>query len=79
MPNKGESYNVPVAQLDRVSDSDSDGCRFKSCQAHHFKTIAGLQSSLFVCAFRATNGCKNSNATLVAMRCFLFYNYLKTN
>ena len=35
MPNKGESYNVPVAQLDRVSDSDSDGCRFDSCQAHH--------------------------------------------
>ena len=46
---------------------------------NHYKTIAGLQSSLFVCAFRATNGCKNSNAMLVAMRCFLFYNYLKTN
>ena len=29
---------VPVAQLDRVSDSDSDGCRFESCQAHHVKS-----------------------------------------
>ena len=26
---------MPVAQLDRVSDSDSDGCRFDPCQAHH--------------------------------------------
>ena len=26
--------NVPVAQLDRVSDSDSDGCRFESCRVH---------------------------------------------
>ena len=23
-----------VAQLDRVSDYESDGCRFKSCQLH---------------------------------------------
>lgn len=24
--------DVPVAQLDRVSDSDSDGCRFDPCR-----------------------------------------------
>ena len=24
--------NVPVAQLDRVLDSDSSGCRFESCR-----------------------------------------------
>ena len=28
-------YNAPVAQLDRVSDSDSGGCRFEPCQARH--------------------------------------------
>ena len=26
---------VPVAQLDRVSDSDSEGRRFESCRAYH--------------------------------------------
>ena len=30
----GGAINVPVAQLDRVSDSDSDGCRFDSCRVH---------------------------------------------
>ena len=30
---------MPVAQLDRVSDSDSDGRRFESCQAHHRKSV----------------------------------------
>lgn len=29
--------NVPVAQLDRVSDSDSEGCRFESCRVRHQK------------------------------------------
>lgn len=27
---------VLVAQLDRVSDSDSEGRRFEPCRAHHF-------------------------------------------
>ena len=36
MQNRARNFlYVPVAQLDRVSDSDSDGCRFESCQAHH--------------------------------------------
>ena len=26
---------MPVAQLDRVLDSDSSGCRFEPCQARH--------------------------------------------
>ena len=27
-----------VAQLDRASDFGSEGCRFKSCRMHHFKS-----------------------------------------
>lgn len=30
---------MPVAQLDRASDSDSEGRRFDSCQAHHVKGL----------------------------------------
>ena len=30
------ALSVPVAQLDRVSDSDSEGCRFDPCRARHF-------------------------------------------
>ena len=26
---------MPVAQLDRASDFESEGCRFESCRAHH--------------------------------------------
>lgn len=26
----------PVAQLDRASDFESEGCAFKSCRGHHF-------------------------------------------
>ena len=29
---------MPVAQLDRVSDSDSEGRRFESCRAYHTAT-----------------------------------------
>ena len=29
---------VPVAQLDRVSDSDSEGRKFESCRAYHVRT-----------------------------------------
>ena len=29
--------HVPVAQLDRVSDSDSEGHRFESCRVHMCK------------------------------------------
>ncbi len=47
----------------------------------HCSRIATLDNKQsahqFILAFRATNGCKNSNATLVAMHYFLFYNYLK--
>ena len=28
-------FNVSVAQLDRVSASDAEGCRFKSRRIHH--------------------------------------------
>ena len=36
----------PVAQLDRASDYESEGCRFDSCQARHFGEcqIAGWSS-----------------------------------
>ncbi len=37
---------VPVAQLDRVSDSDSDGCRFESCQAHQNECSHGIEMSV---------------------------------
>ena len=30
-----QSTHAPVAQLDRVSDSDSEGHRFESCRAYH--------------------------------------------
>ncbi len=30
---------VPVAQLDRVSDYGSEGCRFNSCRAHAFFSL----------------------------------------
>lgn len=30
---------APVAQLDRVSDSDSEGRRFDSCRAYHEKSL----------------------------------------
>ena len=38
--------NAPVAQLDRVSDYESEGYRFDSCQARHFSDcqIAGWSS-----------------------------------
>ena len=29
------TIDVPVAQLDSAFDSDSKGCRFKSCRARH--------------------------------------------
>ena len=33
-------FFAPVAQLDRVSDSDSDGCRFDPCRVHHLQATA---------------------------------------
>ena len=40
------SIQAPVAQLDRVSDYESEGYRFDSCQARHFRRhqIAGWSS-----------------------------------
>ena len=39
---------VPVAQLDRVSDSDSEGRRFESCRAYHVAADSALlQNSRF--------------------------------
>ena len=38
---------LPVAQLDRVPDSDSDGRRFESCRAGHEKKHLQLQVLLF--------------------------------
>ena len=38
--------NVPVAQLDRVSDSDSDGCRFDPCRVRQ-NIIEALKDRLF--------------------------------
>ena len=37
---------APVAQLDRASDYESEGCRFDSCQARHLRKsqIAGWSS-----------------------------------
>ena len=46
---------VPVAQLDRASDSDSEGRRFESCRAYH--GVASCAQSradvhkLYVCSF----------------------------
>ena len=35
-----------VAQLDRASDSDSEGRRFDSCQAHHvFKPFEAIHTA----------------------------------
>ena len=34
---------VPVAQLDRVSDSDSEGRRFESCRAYQTKKSVFLR------------------------------------
>lgn len=40
-----------VAQLDRASDSDSEGRRFDSCQAHHvFKPFEAIQAVYFFLA-----------------------------
>ena len=38
--------SAPVAQLDRASDYESEGCRFDSCQARHYgrHQIAGWSS-----------------------------------
>ncbi len=33
--------NAPVAQLDRVPDFESVGCRFESCQAHSSSPTRG--------------------------------------
>ena len=41
-------FFAPVAQLDRVSDSDSDGCRFDPCRVHHLRAIAIRQSPVCV-------------------------------
>ena len=30
--------NAPIAQVDRVFDSDSKGCEFKSCWARHSRS-----------------------------------------
>ena len=35
-----QSTHAPVAQLDRVSDSDSEGHRFESCRAYRLKPLA---------------------------------------
>ena len=35
-----QSIHAPVAQLDRVSDSDSEGHRFESCRAYRLKPLA---------------------------------------
>ena len=35
-----QSTHAPVAQLDRVSDSDSEGHRFESCRAYRRKPLA---------------------------------------
>ena len=35
-----QSIHAPVAQLDRVSDSDSEGHRFESCRAYRRKPLA---------------------------------------
>ena len=35
-------YFAPVAQLDRASDSDSEGRRFDSCRAHQTKSSPQL-------------------------------------
>ena len=32
-----DSRRVPVAQLDRASDYESEGCRFDPCQVRHSK------------------------------------------
>lgn len=39
--------SVPVAQLDRVSDSDSDGCRFESCRVHQKYGVSKMLTPYF--------------------------------
>ena len=36
-PTPSAIKNAPVAQLDRVSDYESEGHRFESCRARHFE------------------------------------------
>ena len=41
-----------VAQLDRASDSDSEGRRFDSCQAHHvFKPFEAIRTAVYFVQF----------------------------
>lgn len=46
---------APVAQLDRVSDSDSEGHRFDSCRVYHIKNASRTEkfSLRFVINFNA--------------------------
>ncbi|CUW94151.1 hypothetical protein AGR1C_Cc50382 [Agrobacterium fabacearum TT111] len=37
---------APVAQLDRVLDSDSKGHRFESCRVRHFIAEYGIKNDL---------------------------------
>ena len=51
---------MPVAQLDRVSDSDSEGRRFESCRAYQVGSYilalkTGLKCSFSLCRFVAEN------------------------
>ena len=44
---RSSAYNdAPLAQLDRVSDYESEGCRFDSCWVHIYREIAQLGRAL---------------------------------
>ncbi len=50
--------HAPVAQLDRVSDSDSEGRAFESRRAYHTKALYSRDggSVLFLCLGRKDRG-----------------------
>ena len=51
---RSRKYDAPVAQLDRVVDFESKGCRFKSCRAHFpFWRVLGKRFQPFTLSHRA--------------------------
>ena len=53
--------HAPVAQLDRASDSDSEGHRFDSCRAYHF---AANPRRFFYCGAEGKMTCKTPGRPL---------------
>ena len=83
---------MPVAQLDRASDFESEGCRFESCRAHHkgkkMKIIKPFGPSIGKFELKKTTIAKTNNycdfiknnfilIIFVIILCFCFKSELK--